>query len=170
VSVNGSAVTITRLADLPLPQREPFELLALQIERLAPDAEHAGFGWAWIEDLELAAPARPSVVLPRALVVALHSADEQIDADDIELELDLGNQIVRAPLSRVLEAKLADLPPADDIVLALCNPGHVAVPRPAGLGGARLYFASGDVTSWLDRDADGDEHIRLSARTWKVAA
>jgi hypothetical protein len=159
---------ITRLADLPIVEREPLELLALRHERLAVDRDYAGFGWAWVDGLELSAPARPSVVLPRALVLALHSADEQVDDDDVELEFEVGAEIVRAPLSRVLAVKLPALPSFDELVLALCNPGRVAVRSPAGTAG-RIHYGLGDVTSWLDRDADGREHIRLAARSWAIA-
>jgi hypothetical protein len=159
---------ITRLADLPIPQREPLDLLALADERLAVDRDYAGYGWAWVEGLELSAPARPPVLLPRALVLALHSADEQVDADDVELELDVGTEVVRAPLSRLLAVKLPELPRFDELVLALCNPSRVAVRSPAGATG-RIHYALGDVTSWLDRDADGREHIRLGARSWAIA-
>jgi hypothetical protein len=156
---------ITRIADLPIRHREPLDLLALQDERLAPDDDWAGFGWAWVEHLELAAPAQPSIVLARALVLALHSADEQVDADDIELELDVDGVIVRAPLSKVLAVHLPRLPDAPELVLALCNPAEVVVRRPA-LASGRIHYAHGDVTSWLDRDADGGEHIRLAAHRW----
>ena len=159
-------MAITRLADLPLVRRDPLELLALRTDRLAPDREYAGFGWAWVQDLELAAPARPSLLLSRALVLALHSADEQVDTGDIELEFDVTGQLVRAPLSRVLAVKLPDLPPAGEIVLALCNPAGTIVTAPQQ---TRLHYAIGDVTSWLDRDEGGGEHVRLSARRWLLA-
>lgn len=161
-------MAITRIADLPIRQREPLDLLALTVERLCVDRDWAGFGWAWVEPLELAAPGRPSIVLPRALVLALHSADEQVDADDVELELDVDGEVVRAPLSKVLAVHLPLMPTAPELVLALCNPAEVAVRRPA-LATGRIHWARGDVTSWLDRDADGGEHIRLAAREWNVS-
>ena len=169
---------ITRLADLPIVEREPLDLLALADgERLAVDRDYAGYGWAWIDGLELSAPARPSLRLGRALVLALHSADEQVDGDDIELEFEVPThqgpvdgpiEVVRAPLSRVLAVKLPTLPRFDALVLALCNPARVAVRMPAGSAG-RIHYGLGDVTSWLDRDADGREHIRLAARGWAIA-
>lgn len=162
-------MSITRLADLPLPSRDPLDLLALQIERVAPDRDYAGYGWAWVDELELSAPARPSVVIPRALVLALHSADLQPDDVDIELEFELDDAIVRAPLSAVLDVVLGKLPRADDLVLALCNPQNTCVRAPAGFASMRLHYADGDVTSWLDRGADGREHIRLAARRWSIA-
>jgi len=165
---------ITRLAELPIHEREPLELLALTHERLAVDRDYAGFGWAWVDGLELSAPARPSLFLSRALVLALHSADEQVDSGDVELEFEVEAEIVRAPLSRVLAVQLPSLPRFDDLVLALCNPGRVAVRSPAGgqpglRTRGRIHYGLGDVTSWLDRDADGREHIRLAARGWAIA-
>lgn len=161
---------ITRLADLPIHEREPLDLLALTDERLAVDRDYAGFGWAWVDRLELSAPARPSVWLPRALVLALHSADEQPDPDDVELEFEVDGEVVRAPLSRVLAVELARLPRSDDVVLALCNPGDATVRVPVGVvgreKGTRIHYGLGDVTSWLDHDRDGTEHIRLTARRW----
>ncbi len=161
-------MAITRLADLPIREREPLDLLALTVERLHVDHDWAGFGWTWVDGLELAAPGQ-SLVLPRALVLALHSADEQVDADDIELELDVDGEIVRAPLSKLLAVHLPLLPAAPELVLALCNPAGVTVRRPAVAAG-RIHYARGDVTSWLDRDANGGEHIRLSAQRWSIAA
>ncbi|HET6583539.1 MAG TPA: hypothetical protein VFG69_08825, partial [Nannocystaceae bacterium] len=81
-------------------------------------------------------------------------------------EFDVDEEIVRAPLSRVLVVHLARLPRADDVVLALCNPAGVTVRAPAGIAG-RIHYGRGDVTSWLDRDSH--EHIRLAAHRWSIA-
>jgi hypothetical protein len=161
-------VAIARIADLPLPEREPLELLALEHDRSAPDVDYAGFGRAWIEGLELAAPDRPSLVLPRALVIALHSADEQPEGDDVELLFELAGQSVLVPLSKWLDALLPGLPAADDVVLALCNPNRVGIAAPLDAKHPRIHYALGDVTSWLDFDAHGRGHVRLSARRWCV--
>jgi hypothetical protein len=161
---------IARIADLPITEHPPLDLLALTEERLAPDVDYAGFGWTWIDSLELSAPARPSVVIPRALVLALHSAevDNDPDAHDIELEFDVDGALFRAPLSRVLEVHLPRLPGAADVVLALCNPEDIVVRAPVGAVG-RIHYALGDVTSWLDRDQGGGERIRLAAKRWSIA-
>lgn len=157
---------ISRIADLPIHEREPLDLLALTDERLAVDRDYGGFGWAWVDGLELSAPARPSLWLPRALVLALHSADEQPDADDVELEFEVDGEIVRAPLSKLLAVQLSRLPPSDDVVLALCNPNDAPVRVPVGVVDRRIHYAFGDVTSWLDHDRDETQHIRLTARRW----
>ena len=56
---------ITRLAELPLPQRESTELLALTHERVAPDGDYAGFGWCRLD----------AVVLPLLLARLPTSSD-----------------------------------------------------------------------------------------------
>lgn len=162
-------MAIERIADLPLPERDPLELLALDVDRRAPDADYAGFGRAFIDDVELAAPDRPSVSLPRALVVALHSADAQPDGDDVELLFELPDESVLVPLSKWIAAVLPCLPAADDVVLALCNPDRVAITVPRDGSHPRIHYALGDVTSWLDFDAQGRGHVRLSARRWCIA-
>jgi hypothetical protein len=162
-------MTIARIADLPLPEREPLELLALQSDRGVPDRDYAGFGWSWLDRVELAAPDRPSVFVRSALVVALHSADEQPEAGDVELLFELPGQSVLVPLSKWLPAVLPRLPAADDLVLSLCNPARVTVTLPPGLPHGSVRYALGDVTSWWDADEAGG-HVRLSARRWCVAA
>jgi hypothetical protein len=163
-------MAITRIAELPLPEREPLELLALAGDRLAPDHDYAGFGWAWVDAVELAAPDRPPVWLRRTLLLALHSADEQPEHGDIELLFELPDQSVLVPLSRWMPAALPGLPAADELVLVLCNPGRVVPALPPGLPQRRVHYALGDVTSWWDPDDDGGGHVRLSARRWCVAA
>ncbi|HWB77021.1 MAG TPA: hypothetical protein VG755_18765 [Nannocystaceae bacterium] len=162
-------MAIARIADLPLPEREPLELLALDVDRDAPDADYAGFGRAFIDDVELAAPDRPSARLSHALVIALHSADEQRDRDDVELLFELPGESVLVPLSKWLAAVLPSLPAADEVVLALCNPNRVPIAVPADATHPRIHYAHGDVTSWLDFDAGGGHHVRLSARRWCIA-
>ncbi len=160
-------MSITRIADLPLPLVGVAELLALEVERIAPDHDYAGFGMAWADDLELAAPDRVSLRLTRALVVALHSADEQPHEGDVELLFELPDQSVMVGLSAWLDVFLPRLPAADDVVLALCNPRRVAIHVPPAA--PRIHFALGDVTSWWDRDGRGRTHVRLSARAWRLA-
>lgn len=158
---------IAQIAELPLPLVDLEALLALEVDRLAPDRDYAGFGMAWAERLELAAPDRPSVWLARALVVALHSADEQTCRGDVELLFELPDQSVIVPLSAWLDAFVPRLPATQDVVLALCNPDRVAIEAPPAA--PRLHVALGDVTSWRDDDGPGRSHVRLSARAWRVA-
>lgn len=157
---------ITRLAELPLPQRESTELLALTHERVAPDGDYAGFGWCRLDAVVLAGHDRPPRTVAPAVVLALHAADAQPDDCDIELLFELPDQSVCAPLSVVLPLLLARLPTSSDVVLALCNPGQVSIAAPPGA--PRLHYGLGDVTSWLDHEPDGPR-VRLSARRWEIA-
>ncbi|MFO0637514.1 MAG: hypothetical protein U0168_32215 [Nannocystaceae bacterium] len=163
----NDGAAITRLEQLPLPQRGVLELLALQHDRLAPDPDYAGFGWARVDRIVLAAPDRAAIVVGPAVVVALHSADEQPSADDIELLFELPHHSVLVPLSRWLPELLRRVPAGLPLVLALCNPGRVAVRAPAGA--PPVHVALGDVTSWLDPRTDGGADLRLSARRWTLA-
>ena len=158
-------MAIARIADIPFDGRDVLELLALEHDRVGVDADYAGFGWALADRVTLQAPDRPPVVVERPVIVALHSADEQPAADDIELLFEVGEQSLLVPLSAFLPRLLAEVPGDRPLVLALCNPGMVELPA----GPRPLYFALGDVTSWLDHDATGPS-VRLSARRWRLPA
>lgn len=158
-------MAVTRIAEIPFVERDVLELLALEHERLAVDADYAGFGWATAPRVVLDAPDRRPIELRDAVVIALHSADEQPGGDDIELLFELPDQSVMVPLSRFLPHALASVPSGRPVVLALCNPKDVE-PRDVS---TPIHHAFGDVTSWLDRDADGSSSIRLSARRWRLA-
>lgn len=155
-------MAIARIADIPFERRDVLELLALEHDRVGFDVDYAGFGWALADQVTLQAPDRPAVVVERPVIVALHSADEQPAADDIELLFEVGEQSVLVPLSAFLPRVLAEVPGNRPLVLALCNPGMVELPA----GPRPLYFALGDVTSWLDAGATGPA-LRLSARRWR---
>src|SRR5262249_40390109 len=110
------------------------------------------------------------IVLPRALVVALHSADDQPEGDDVELLFELPDQSVLVPLSKWIPIVLPTLPPSSELVLALCNPRAVRIGAPTSPGHAVVHYALGDVTSWLDYpDGLPDGRVRLSARRWCIA-
>jgi hypothetical protein len=159
---------IERIADVPLVQLDPLRLLNLEHDRDAPDLDFAGFGWGRAREIDLASP-RGRTRVHDVLVLALHSADVQPDGDDVLLELELEEQVVRAPLQRLLALRLPALLGVErDVVLALCNPRSVRIAAPPRLGARTLHYADGDVLSWLDRDADGD-HIRLDADDWHIA-
>lgn len=162
-----------RLAEVPLPRHEPLRLLDLHERRERPEHDYEGYGWALVDELVLEAADGTRRVLEGALVLALHSADEQVPGAELELELDLvdpaGEELtVLAPLRPFLDAHLGGLPPAPaDVVLALCNPIATPVARPAALlPSRRLHYAHGDVTSWLDVYDDGTQRIRLHADSW----
>ena len=174
------------ITEIEVPLRDPIALLDLDGERDVPDPEFYGWGLGWVGPLVLAADGgAPRVDLPRALVVALHAADDQPEepgALDLEFDIDLdetGDEFVAlvVPAPRFLEARLPGLVAEAtrghegpvDVVLALCNPRRVPIVRPAGLpASARLWWAEGDVESWLDPSPQGDR-FRLSALRWHAA-
>ncbi len=153
------------IAELPFHQRPVLELLALDRDRDEPDRDYAGYGWARVEQIWLAAEYAPERLVTDALVLALHSADDgEVLAEDVELEFELGARSVTVLASQFLERWLPELPRASAIVLALCNP-HRARLHPPALVAAPLHYALGEVASWLDPDDRGGR-IRLAAPTW----
>jgi hypothetical protein len=172
------------LAQVPFVRHDPLVLLNLQPgppgqRRRQPDHDFDGYGWSVVEDLVLEADDHARQQLPRALVLALHCADEQPPSEGVEggegveLELDVPDPTggepltVLAPLDAFLRAHLPALPsePAD-VVLALCNPCSAALQRPPQLGMRRLHYAHGDVLSWLDEYEHGRLQVRLHAHSW----
>jgi hypothetical protein len=147
-----------KILELPFHERPARELLNLDGERAEPDYNYAGYGWARVGDLWL-----DRQHVRDALVLGLHTADDaDAIADDIDLEFELPNAPPVAVLASVfLDKWLPELPAASSIVLALCNPHNATLRRPAAAT-APVYYATGDVTSWLDHDDDGDR-IRLAA-------
>lgn len=165
-----------RLAELPFGPRALFELLGFELGREALSLDYTGFGWARPARLWLQG-AGPVQVVEQPLVLALHSADDgPALASDILLELVLSDDTggaVATPLSRFLQVWLPRLPAHGPVVLALCNPHRAALP--ALPGGRALWYAHGDVDSWLDAPTgplQGEDelraqgHFRLSAASW----
>lgn len=170
---------LERLAQVPLPRLDPLVLLNLHVDaqgrrRDQPDLDFEGYGVAVAPGLVLEADDGTRIDLPAALVLALHSADEQPEGPGIELELDVPDPAggepltVLAPLGAFLRAHLPALPrEPSDVVLALCNPRSASVERPESLDALRhLHYAHGDVLSWLDVHDDGRTQIRLRAHSW----
>lgn len=155
------------ILELPFVERDARELLNLHGERAEPDHDYAGYGWARVGELWLAGGSdrgEPSLVPVRdALVLALHTADDaEPIAEDIDLYFELPDRRPVAVLASLFLAKwLPRLPQERAIVLALCNPHRARLRRPAEAT-VPLYYANGDVHSWLDRDDEG-ERIRLAA-------
>jgi len=152
-----------KIAELPFHERPVLELLNLEGERSAPEHDYAGYGWARVGQLWCVGDTASDAVTD-ALVLALHTAD---DADaltnDIELEFELpAHPPVAVLASAFLERWLPRLPRATAVVLALCNPHRAALRLPTAAT-APVWYALGDVTSWLDRDAD---RIELVAESW----
>jgi hypothetical protein len=159
------------IGQLPFHERPVRELLNLVGERDAPDPGYGGHGWARVPRVWLgnaAGDTGTSGFVADAVVLALHSPDDAEPlTDDVELELELPDgSSVLVLLSRFLAAWLPRLPRASAIVLALCNP-HRATLRPPPSAAAPIYYARGDVTSWLDRDR-GDR-VELLAESWGMA-
>lgn len=147
-----------RIAELPFHERPVLELLHLDDpSRAAPDLDYAGFGHARIDRVALG-----DVIVEDALLLAVHSADDgEPLADDVELEFVLGDRSVTVLLSAFLDVWLTRLASgARAIVLVMCNPHRATIP-PVGVP---LYYAVGDVDSWLD-----DGIVRLVAETWRTA-
>lgn len=147
-----------KIADLPFRERPVLELLNLEGDRDEPDPDYAGYGWARVPSVFL-----DDVEVRDALVLALHSADDgEPLPDDIELEFELsGGGAVTVLLSQFLADWLPKLPRAPVIVLAMCNPHRADLDVEAGVP---LYYAAGDVESWLD-ESEGPypDRLRLAA-------
>jgi len=144
-----------KIRDLPFHERPVRELLNLDENRAQPDANYAGYGWAKVASVWLGERRVDDVV-----ILALHSADDAEPLpDDIELEFELpGAAPVSVLASQFLEQWLPQLPSASAIVLALCNP-HGARLRAA----APMFYATGDVESWIETFDDPPEQRILLA-------
>lgn len=147
-----------KIADLPFRERPVLELLNLEAERDEPDPDYAGYGWARVPSISL-----DDHEVADALVLALHSADDgEPFEDDIELEFELpGGDSVLVLLSQFLAEWLPRLPRASAVVLAMCNPHDAALDLEAGVP---IYYADGDVESWLDEsEGPHPDRLRLAA-------
>ena len=151
-----------KIADLPVRERPVRELLDLPSSpdggRPTVNRDYAGYGWARVDEIWL-----DDTRVEDALVLALHSPDDaEPRSDDIELYFELpGATPVLVLASQFLDQWLPRLPHASAIVLALCNPHHATLRRPATVS-TPLYYATGDVEAWLDPHRNGDR-IRLAA-------
>lgn len=160
---------VRSIAELPFSPHPALELLNLHVFREAPDADYAAFGHARVATLDLESRhGGAPLTVSDALVLALHSREDgEPRPGDIELEFVIGDGSVTVWLSAFLASWLPRLPrDAGAIVLALCNPHHAALPRPAAApAGIPVHYAEGDVESWLSPEA----RIRLVADAWRVA-
>lgn len=170
-----------RLEDLPFERREPLALLGIDRGRSEPDLSGAftGFGYTAVDEIVLGGATGEPTVVRDALVLALHSPYlDDPDADPIEFELEFslpdpddptGPPVaVFVSLARFLEVRAAPLVgDAPAIVLTACNPRNLHVAPPRWLDPSRrLHYATGNVVSWLDIEADGRERLRLQAQRW----
>lgn len=183
---------VKAIGELPLSRRPLYELLGFEDGRDEVSAEYAGYGWCrpariWLDDGSGEAPLR----IDAPLVVAVHAADEADDEppDDVILEFappqggEAEGAPVRVRLSAFLERWLPALPGRGPVVLSMCNPRRATVRPAAALGERPLYYALGDVESWLDEPEDpsapgvllGEDErraggtIRLLAEAWHQA-
>ena len=174
------ASAVHSIADLPFHERPVLELLHLAAHRVAPDRDYAGYGWARVPRVWLTTPMEAARPVDDALVLALHSADDaEVLADDIELYFELDAQVpVTVLASRFLARWLPRLPQdAAALVLVLCNPHHAILPpfpvpllplAPLPLTAVPVFYAHGDVESWLERTAAGDHRLELLAPAWST--
>jgi hypothetical protein len=167
---------IRSILDIPFAEHDLVELLNLHEDRDVPDFDYSRFGHARADVLflEERGGLEPLPPVRDALLLALHSTEEPELLDrDIELEFFVEevarDYSVTVLLSAFLE-KWLPLVSRDEraVVLALCNPHGAAIARPAILRGTPLYYAVGDVESWLDTE-DGRPLIRLMADAWRLA-
>lgn len=186
---------VSSIGELPLRRRPLYELLGFEDGRDEVNAEYAGYGWCqpariWLDDGSGAEPMR----IDAPLVVAVHAADEpdpDEPGDEVILEFappaeadERAGLPVQVRLSRFLERWLPELPGRGPVVLSMCNPRRATVRPPAALRADRpLYYALGDVESWLDEPEDAqapgvllgeDERraggmVRLVAEAWHRA-
>lgn len=162
---------IEAIADLPFRERPLLELLDLTADRAEPSDDYAGYGWARARRVWLIEPDAEPRAVDDALVVALHCPDDgERLANDIELYFELPDQSPLTVLaSKFFERWLPRLPrDASAIVLALCNPHHARLPRPDETP-APLYFACGEVESWMAcaDTVDREDRIELRAPSWR---
>jgi hypothetical protein len=164
------------ISELPFHGRPALELLNLDQHRDAPDLESTQFGWCRVEEIWLDGRAdRAPLRVTDALVVAVHAAEEpEVLSDDVELEFFV-EEVAKDYSVTVLLSTFLDrwLPAASGgeraIVLAMCNPHAARVRQPKAAGRTPVYYADGDVDSWLDTDGDGRQRIRLEAEAWHIA-
>jgi hypothetical protein len=150
-----------KIAELPFHERPVRELLNLDGKRAVPDHDYAGYGWARVDEIWLDDDTR----VRDALVLALHTADDaERIKDDVELEFELPDHAPVATLaSQFLATWLPRLPRTNAIVLALCNPHRETLHATTQVP---LYYAHGDVESWLDEGAAGERIRPASQHGW----
>ncbi|HEU5059955.1 MAG TPA: hypothetical protein VFU21_25665 [Kofleriaceae bacterium] len=163
---------IRSIADIPFRRRPALELLHLTTDRDQPDPDYTGFGHARLPRLTLEDGAGRRRDLDDALLLALHSCDLGAPRpDDVELEFFVDevapDYSVTALLSSFLAARLAPLSAgARAVVLALCNPHLATLAQPPAAGATPVWYALGDVESWLDPAAGT---VILRAPAWRLA-
>jgi hypothetical protein len=163
---------IQSIGDIPFRQRPVLELLNLDVRRDAPDLDYAGFGHARAAEIVLETRDGARRVVAEPLILAVHSDDDPEPLDgDIELAFDDGDPDggVAVLLSDFLRVWLPRLRGDERaIVLVACNPHRAHLPRPAGAPDVPVFYALGDVESWLEGD-DRRQTLHLVAEAWRTA-
>lgn len=164
---------ITSLRELAFSQRDPHTLFGIREDlEGAIDTEFSAFGWAWVSHLQLEAPGS-FLPLRDALVIAVHSLDlaegeSPSEAHDFELCFELDDQSVVCSLKDFLKAWLPQLPPAKEVVLAVCNPFRIPLLYAPQLSdGAVFYTPLGNVDCYAEATSQGPSYI-LVAEHWQV--
>lgn len=166
---------ITSIAEIPFREKEPLALLHLDQYREHVDTEFEGYGYGRLSSLSLIRRADGTRyrAVQDALVLALHAADDgEAFEDDIELEFFLHEVVEDYSVTALLSTFLAKRLPAissDEraLVLAICNPHRATIPKPPT--DVPVYYALGDVDSYLEEDGSGMLTISLVADEWRVA-
>jgi hypothetical protein len=169
--------SIRTIDELPFRERPPLEVLNLDHHRDAPDLEATVFGWAHVDQLWLVDRDGAAGAVERALVLAVHAAEEPEElGDDVELEFFVEEVAKDYSVTVLLSAFLARWLPRVTgggeraIVLAMCNPHRARIPRPSSVApGTPVHYAFGDVDSWLETGAAGRQRLRLVADAWQTA-
>ena len=152
---------VENILDLPFRERPVLELLNLAEHRDEPQRDYAGYGWARVPEIWLEAGSLVQRVTD-ALVLALHTPDDAAPGElELYFELEAGDQ-VSVDATLFLAKWLPRLPPASAIVLALCNPHDAPLQLPTIVP---VYYALGDVESWLDHDEAG-RIVLVSTGSW----
>ena len=167
---------ITSIADLPFREWDQLALLNLSEHRDTPDDDYYEYGYSRFEKvclLERNSP-EPLPLVYDALLLALHSADEGEElADDVELEFFVeevaDDYSVTVLLSDFLSRWLPRVSGSERaIVLAMCNPYRATVSRPAIAANTPVYYALGDVESWVEFEGNRP-FMWLTADRWLLA-
>ena len=163
---------IQSIGDIPFRQRPVRELLNLDVARDAPDPDYAGFGHARTAEVVLESRDGTRRVVAEPLIVAVHSDDDpELLTDDLEIAFDDGDPDggVAVLLSDFLRVWLPRLRGDERaIVLVACNPHRARLPRPANAADIPVFYALGDVESWLQGD-DHRQNLHLVAEAWRTA-
>lgn len=161
---------IRSIAEIPFHEQPPLELLSLTSRRDSPLLDDTRFGWARVDELWLE-DERGAFVVPDALVLAVHAAEEpRALAGDVDLEFFV-EEVAKDYSVTVLLSKFLDvwLPRvgagAEHIVLAMCNPHGATLRQPAAAGATPVLYATGDVDSYLV----DDRRVTLKAAAWRAA-